>query len=145
MEWTVRIEELLDDGEEHLVSDVVAAGAAVVPEERALEEMGGRASHSDNEARASAGAKTLAKQSLMAMVRFGKVSISKDKKIVQKTLTDSTSLGAQAARLADVIARLERVEAHLGIGAEDGLTAEQVETALNGTEGSVRDGVEATL
>lgn len=136
MPWTARIEELLSDGEWHAVADVVAAGAEQVPAERALAEMGGRAAHSDDEARTAAGAKTLAKQSLMGMVRFGKATLSGDKKEVRKSSEESTSLGALAARVAALEERIAALEGV--ILSRISLSDEDVNAAFSGVVESDR-------
>lgn len=142
--WTVRIEEILADNEEHDVADVIAAGAAEVPADRALEEMGGKAAHSDDEARTIMGAKTLAKQSLNGMVRFGKAVFSDDKKRVQKASAQSTSLGALAARVSvlerQIVALCEATGVTLETGEEAAPSEADIESALNGNfevQGSV--------
>ena len=136
--WTQRIEEILADNEEHDVVDVVAAGAAVVPAERALEEMGGKAAHSDDEARTVAGAKILAKQSLMGMVRFGKAVLSEDKKRVQKASAQSTSLGALASRVSVLERQIVALCAATGVTLttveESTPSANEVDSALNGAK-----------
>jgi hypothetical protein len=100
MPWTIAIDKAIEDGEWHSAVEVIAAGAAEVPRERALEEMGeSRATTADEDRRADAGAKTLARQALMGMRRFGKVEFSRDKKEVRKVTDQSVSLGVLAERV----------------------------------------------
>lgn len=146
-EWTIRIEGILSDDEWHLVADVVAAGAAEVPAERALEEMGGKAAHSDEETRISAGQRGLAKQSLMGMVRFGKATLSGDKKSVRRSSKESTSLGALAARVAvlerQLVALCEATGVTLQNDTDEAPSADEVDGALNGHGAEAGEGVSA--
>jgi hypothetical protein len=140
--WTIKIEEILSDGEEHAVADVVAAGAAAVPAERALEEMGGKAAHSNDDERTQLGAKILAKQSLMGMVRFGKATLNKAEGTVCRASKDSTSLGALAGRVAvlerQLIAVCEATGVTLATGTESAPSTDEVDAALNGSDFEVQ-------
>jgi hypothetical protein len=145
--WTLKIEEILADGEEHAVADVVAAGAAEVPAERALEEMGGKAAHSDDNERTQLGAKILAKQSLMGMVRFGKATLNKAEGTVQRASKDSTSLGALAGRVAVLERQLAALCEATGVtlASAEAPSADEVDAALNGESDRVPDSTPGTV
>jgi hypothetical protein len=141
MPWTIAIEKAIEDGEWHSVSDVIAAGAADVPRERALEEMGeARATSADEDRRADAGAKTLARQALMGMRRFGKAQLSADKKEVRKVTDQSVSIGVLAERVSNLellVAQLADNIATLSGGslpteATSALSQDQIDSAFEG-------------
>lgn len=126
--WTEAMEEFLADGEWHGMEEVLAVGAAVVPAERALEEMGKskRAQQADEGRRIAAGQKTLAQQSLMGMKRFSKVEIKGNKpdQEVRKLSAASVSPGVLVERVAALEAQVARLFALLGESSESSTASE---------------------
>lgn len=105
--WTEAMMKALDDGAWHDREEILLIGAALVPEERAMEEMGSRSLTSTPERRVAAGARTVALQALQGRRRFLAVEFTKDKSTavsVRKTDHDGVAnFGASVER----IARLE--------------------------------------
>lgn len=110
MPWTIAMEQALSDGEWHDLNDVIKVGAAEIPRERALAEMGeGRAANSDEDRRAAAGASTLARQALMGMRRFGRAEVSSDKKQIRRASDASVNPGVLAERVSVLEAQVARL------------------------------------
>jgi hypothetical protein len=132
MPWTEAIEEILDDGEWHDVNDVIAAGAELVPDDRAIAvmEKHSRATQADPARRIAAGKKTLSRQALMGQRRFGKAEFSPDKKRVRKASPESISPGVLAERVATLEAQMIQVLAALNLG--DAPSAEEIDNAFAG-------------
>lgn len=103
MPWTVAMEEVLADGDWHLIEDVLKIGMEEISSERALVEMKSRSLQSSEETRIGSGRRTLANQTLMSFVRFGTAKYSNDKKRVQKTSPKATNPG-------ELVQRVERLE-----------------------------------
>lgn len=113
MPWTAAMEEFLAarDGEWVSKDEVLAVGAALVPDEIALKEMKNRAGSLSDEKRLHSGRRSKAQQGLMGSKRFGKVAESGDKKSVMWLGNESHSIGELARRLAPVEELVDRVEA----------------------------------
>ncbi len=97
--WTVAIDAFLADGETYLTEDALAAGAAVVPEERALQEMGDKQSAQSDERRIQIGRRNVAMQAITGMIRFGKAEYVNGKKSIRKVGNKSRSIGELASRV----------------------------------------------
>lgn len=109
MEWTLAIEGFLADGEWHPTADALAAGAAVVPDERALREMGDKKASAPTEERLQIGKRNVAQQGLTGLVRFGKVEYGDGRKQVRKVSDRSFSIG----EFNELRARVEQLEESL--------------------------------
>lgn len=107
--WTNAIAEFLADGEWHDVNEALAVGAAVVPEDRALQEMGEKQSAQSNEKRISIGRRNVAMQAVTGMIRFGKAEYGDGKKQLRKVSDKSRSIGELAVRVDELEAKLAQV------------------------------------
>lgn len=108
--WTEAIRVFLSDGEEHLTSEAIDVGAALVPEERAKKEMGSKQSNRSEADRIASGRRNVAKQALTGMTRFGKAAYTDDSKKHIKWLSeDSTSIGPVSARVAELEETVEKL------------------------------------
>lgn len=104
--WTAAIEQFLADGKWHDTEEALQVGAAVVPEERALHEMGDRQSSHPTERRIKIGQRNVAQQAVTGMVRFGKAGYSEGKRKIRWLGAASRSLGETAATLDDLQAKV---------------------------------------
>lgn len=124
MDWTATMMAVVEDGQWHDREEVLAAAIEVIPQERALEEIGERSMTMTLEKRARAGARTVALQALQGRRRFGAVEVKKfDDGItyVRRTGSDGRSIGHVAEdldRLKDEVAALRalvaQMAAHVG-------------------------------
>lgn len=105
--WTVAIDALLSDGEWHTTEEALAAGAAEVPVERALQEMGSKQSGQPEDRRVQIGRRNVAMQAVTGMTRFGKAEFGESKKKIRKVGDKSRSLGDLATRVEELEAKLE--------------------------------------
>lgn len=112
MEWTLAIEAFLADGEWHATADALAAGAAVVPAERALREMGEKKANASDEERLKIGKRNVAQQGLTGLIRFAKVEYGEGRSKIRKVSDRSFSMGdfiqlqSQVAELATTLAQV---------------------------------------
>lgn len=133
--WTVAMMAVLEDGEWHNREDILMVGAAVVPADRALLEMGERSLTSTPERRVSAGARTVALQALQGRRRFQAVEFSKDGKVRKSPHEGVANFGAaveRVAKLEDEVAELRAIVTR--ISAKLGLLVVDAESAPGGDE-----------
>lgn len=105
--WTTAMLDHLRAHEGQWLSkeEVLAVGAAIVPEDVARHEMRNRSGKLTDERLISAGRKSKALQGLSGQHRFGKVEYSEDKKLVKYLGDDAFSLGDVGQRV-EVLERL---------------------------------------
>lgn len=111
MPWTTAMREHLEASEGQWLDkeDVLAIGAALVPEDVARHEMRNRSGKLTDERLLAAGRKSKALQGLSGLNRFGKIKHSPNKKQVMYLGDDSYSLGDVGQR----VEVLERTVAQL--------------------------------
>ena len=101
MPWTTAMREHLEASEGKWLDkdEVLAIGAALVPEDVALHEMRSRSGNLSEARVLAAGRKSKALQGLSGLNRFGKVKHSPNKKMVMYLGDDSYSLGDLGRRV----------------------------------------------
>jgi hypothetical protein len=114
--WTAAIREFLSDGQPHLMSEAEDAGIALVPLERAQQEMGSKQPTQSEEDRIKTGKRNVAKQAITGMLRFGKAETGVDdngKKTIRWISSQSTSVGPVAHRVSDLEKKVEELSLRL--------------------------------
>jgi len=101
------MDSYLSDGQVRDVEEVLAVGAAEVPAERALKEMGTKSATMDEERRIKIGQRNVARQGLDGRARFGKYAWVDGKKRVR--LAEGMSLGELAEQVRALTAKVEEL------------------------------------
>lgn len=109
MPWRQAMESLLADGEVHELEDVLKVGAAEVPQERALQEMGSKQSGQTETKRVETGQRNVAMQGVTGMIRFGQAKYVNGRKQIQWIGKDSTSIGDLRTRIEALEEKVEKL------------------------------------
>lgn len=100
MPWTQAMMDALADGEWHDKKEILDIGAALVPADRALEELGSRLETMPSERRIASGAHTVALQSLQGRRRFLAVQIGPDGRVRKSPHESVANFGISMERMA---------------------------------------------